>query len=44
MNTTETKRKEPYETPELLDIKPVTICTVTGLSDPENNDDEWGQG
>ena len=39
MNKTETKRKEPYEPPELLDIKPVTICTVIGTSEPDYNDD-----
>ena len=39
MNTTETKRKEPYEPPELLDIKPVSIITVNGLSD-DNKDIE----
>ena len=37
--TTETKRKEPYEPPELLDIKPVTVITGTGDSDVENNDE-----
>ena len=37
MNTTETKRKEPYEPPELLDIKPVTDITVSGVSDDDND-------
>ena len=42
MNTTETKRKEPYEPPELLDIKPVTF--ITGISNesplPDSDDEE----
>jgi hypothetical protein len=32
MNEMETKRKESYETPEIMDIKPVTTCKVVGLS------------
>lgn len=44
MNKAETKLKEPYETPELLDIKPVTILTVRGDpvvdSDTDPNDIE----
>ena len=41
MNKTETKRKEPYEPPELLDIKPVTFITGTGeVSLPDSDDEE----
>jgi hypothetical protein len=39
MKETETKRKEPYETPAVLDIKPVTVC-CGGLSDGGYDDDE----
>ena len=39
MNETDTKRRDLYETPEVLDIKPVTVC-VEGISDGNNNVDE----
>ena len=37
MNETETKRRDLYETPEVLDIKPVTVC-VKGISGDGDND------
>ena len=44
MNETTTKRKERYEAPEVLDIKPVTICkgndddgTQSGIGEDEVN-------
>ncbi len=43
MNSTEPKQKETYETPEVFDIKPVTICVKGDNSVPDgDNDDEWG--
>lgn len=37
MNKTEMKAKEPYEAPEVLDIKPVSVVNGVGISpgDPE---------
>ena len=38
MNKSELKEKEPYEAPEVLDIKPVSVVSGTGETpaDPEN--------
>lgn len=30
MNETTIKREERYEAPEVIDIKPITICKVVG--------------
>ena len=41
MNETTTKRKERYEAPEVLDIKPVTDCKLVGYeSGPGQEEDE----
>ena len=41
MNKMETKEKNTYETPEVLDINPVTICQVRGIgSDPNGYGDD----
>lgn len=39
MNETTTKRKERYEAPEVLDIKPVTICKVVGYESGQEEDE-----
>lgn len=42
MNIPETNIKEPYEPPEVVDIKPVTTCQLVGMSeDPDENPDEY---
>ena len=40
MNETTTKRKERYEAPEVLDIKPVTTCIIEGINESGGFDDE----
>ncbi len=43
MNSTEPKQQETYETPEVFDIKPVTVCVRGGPSNEGGeNDDVWG--
>lgn len=41
MNKSETKQKELYETPSVLDIKPVSVLhgdeTTSGIEAPEEN-------
>lgn len=37
MNGMETKQKEPYEAPSVLDIKPVSIVHVIGESFPDED-------
>ena len=39
MNKTIQPEKELYEVPEILDISPVTVTTVAGISDPNAADD-----
>ena len=41
MKQVELKPKEPYEPPEVVDIKPVTTCRLAGMSDPDENPDEY---
>ena len=42
MNTNKPVEKHPYEPPELLDIKPVTICRGdTDKPSDDGADDEW---
>ena len=38
--TMETKRKEPYEAPAVLDISPVTVNVAVGGSDEYGEPDE----
>ena len=40
MNETKTNTKESYETPEVLDIKPVTICRGVGDGSTPNDPDQ----
>lgn len=47
MNKTKTNEKESYETPEVLDIKPVTICRGSAggnnsVNDPDTYSDDGG--
>ena len=41
MNKTEITGKEPYEAPEVLDIKPVSVVNVVGES-PDDPEDAGG--
>ena len=40
MNT-ETKQKETYEAPEVLDIEPVTVCRGDSAGGTGENNDDW---
>lgn len=45
MKDAKRNERESYETPEVLDIKPVTTCKVQGVGSPDDPDEnDMGEG
>ena len=40
MKDAKRNERESYETPEVLDIKPVTTCIIEGINESDRFDDE----